>query len=290
MADIDVALLGTGIMGTGMGRSLRRDGLALRVWNRTRAKAQPLAELGATVVDTAREAIDGADVVVTMLTDGDATAAVMTDLLAHLDPDAVWAQMGTVGVAATKQLARLADQHGVAIVDAPVSGTKQPAEDGKLVVLTAGPADAKARCRPVFEAVGSRTVDLGDRVGDAMWMKMVVNGWLLDLLAGLGESMAFARAGGLDPADFLATIRGGPLDVPYAQLKGGQIIEAKYPTSFPLAHAHKDSRLMLEAAGDAAIDLPVARLVERLLQMAEDSGHGGDDVGALAEVSGRPVP
>jgi len=289
MADPTVALLGTGIMGAGMGRSLCREGLAVRAWNRTHAKAESLADAGAIIVDDPAEAARGADVVVTMLTDGDATLDVMKHAMTGLRSDAVWAQMGTVGLVAIGRAAELAADHGIAVVDAPVSGTKQPAEEGKLVVLAAGPTEAKERCRAVFAAVGSRTVDLGERVGDAMRMKLVVNGWLLDLLAGLGESMALARASGLDPADFLTTISGGPLDVPYAQLKGKQIIDGSYPPSFPLVHARKDARLTLDDAEKAGVHLPLARLVEKLLQMAEDEGHGGDDVGALAEISGRPL-
>ncbi|MGZ4495382.1 MAG: NAD(P)-dependent oxidoreductase, partial [Nocardioides sp.] len=137
-----VALLGTGLMGAGMARNIAKAGLTLRVWNRSADKAAPLADAGATVAATPAEAVEGADVVVTMLFDTDSVAATMREAAPGLSGDAVWLQMATVGIAGTDTLAGLARELGVAFVDAPVLGTRKPAEDGTLVVLASGPEQA----------------------------------------------------------------------------------------------------------------------------------------------------
>ncbi|MGI8751726.1 MAG: NAD(P)-dependent oxidoreductase [Acidimicrobiales bacterium] len=165
MAAHTIALLGTGIMGAGMGRSMLREGLAVRAWNRTTAKAEPLADGGATVCAEAEEAVRGAQVIVTMLTDTDAVIEVADRVLDGAEDGAVWLQMSTIGVEGSDRAAEVASRHGVTLVDAPVSGTREPAEAGKLVVLASGPESARAACAPVLDAVGGRTVWLGEEVG-----------------------------------------------------------------------------------------------------------------------------
>ena len=280
-----VAILGTGIMGAPMARNLAAAGLEVRAWNRSRERAEPLAEHGVDVAGTADEAVRDADVVVTMLSDGSAVEAVAGELAF---PDgAVWAQMSTVGIQATERLVARAADAGVPIVDAPVLGTKAPAEQGQLTVIAAGPADARERCGPVFEAVGARTVQLGDEPGAATRMKLVLNAWLLALIEGLGESVALAEGLGVDPAAFLQIIDGGPLGPPYAKMKGTMMIERSYEPSFSLALAAKDAGLALAAAEAAGLELPALRAIRSQLEKAVDQGHGDDDMAAAVEAS-RP--
>jgi len=280
-----VAILGTGIMGAPMARNLAAAGLEVRAWNRSRERAEPLAEHGVDVAGTADEAVRDADVVVTMLSDGSAVEAVAGELAF---PDgAVWAQMSTVGIQATERLVARAADAGVPIVDAPVLGTKAPAEQGQLTVIAAGPADARERCGPVFEAVGARTVQLGDEPGAATRMKLVLNAWLLALIEGLGESVALAEGLGVDPAAFLEIIDGGPLGPPYAKMKGTMMIERSYEPSFSLALAAKDAGLALAAAEAAGLELPALRAIRSQLEKAVDQGHGDDDMAAAVEAS-RP--
>src|SRR3954451_5162147 len=149
-----VAVLGTGIMGAPVARNLAGAGLEVRAWNRTREKAEPLAEAGVRVEDAAAAAAEGADAVLTMLTDGQAVEEVMAGgTLEAMDDHALWLQASTIGVAACERMLELASDRGVAIVDCPVIGTKQPAEEGKLVVLAAGPDEVRAPCEPVFEPI-----------------------------------------------------------------------------------------------------------------------------------------
>jgi 3-hydroxyisobutyrate dehydrogenase len=281
MAEHRVAVLGTGIMGSGMARSLLRAGHHVQAWNRTEEKAQPLARDGAVVVANPAEAVKGADVVVTMLADGPTTAGLMEGVLGEMEPDALWAQMGTIGPESTEQLARLADDAGVGFVDAPVLGTKQPAEKGELLVLASGPAALRERCTPLFEAIGRATLWLGDEPGDASRLKLVINHWLLGLVANLGETIGLARALGVDPTKFLEAIDGGPINSPYAQTKGMAMLKGDFEPSFPLRLARKDLDLVLEAARGRGVDAPLAAAAASLFARAAELDHADDDMSAV---------
>lgn len=276
-----VALLGTGIMGAAMARNLLKAGMEVRAWNRSTDKAEPLAEDGATVAEDPTEAASGADFLLTMLSDADVIESVVGGgVLPALAEGAVWLQMSTVGEEGNEKLARLAAENEVVFVDAPVLGTKAPAEQGQLVVLASGPEDVRDRCEPVFDAVGGKTVWLGE-AGEGSRLKLVVNNWLVGLLGALAETIAFARATGVDPQKFLETIEGGPLGLPYAQMKGSMMIEEDYPTSFSAKLARKDAGLVLDAAARKGLDLTVAAAVAAHFDEAIASGHGDDDMAAV---------
>ena len=274
-----VAVLGTGIMGAGMTRSALRAGLPVRAWNRTRERAEPLSEDGAEVVDSVAQAVQGADLVVTMLSDGDAVLAVADDALDAAGEDALWLQMSTIGIASHERCAELAARHAVELVDAPVVGTKQPAEQGKLTVLASGPDAARERCEPLFDAVGQRTIWLG-AAGAGTRLKLVINSWIVSLIEGLAETLATADALDVDKRQFLEAIEGGPLDLPYAQLKGGMMIERSFDPQFSLELAAKDARLAVEALEAHGLDLPLPRAIATRLQEGVDAGHGGEDMAA----------
>ena len=154
-----VAVLGTGIMGSGMARNLVAAGLDVTVWNRNADRARSLADVGARVATDAGDAVGGADVVMTMLFDADATAQVIEPVLPSLTPGAVWVQTGTVGLEGTARLAEVADRHGVDFLDAPVLGTRQPAEQGALTVLVGGPEALREK------AAGVRRDRVADDLG-----------------------------------------------------------------------------------------------------------------------------
>jgi 3-hydroxyisobutyrate dehydrogenase len=278
-----VAVLGTGVMGAAMARNLARAGHEVRAWNRTRERAEPLSADGVAVCDGPVEAARGADVLITMLSDGDAVAAVAEPLLPVVGAGPVWWQASTVGVAATDALAALAAETGTALIDGPVLGTKGPAEEGALVVLASGPSAARQRCAAVFEPVAARVVDLGERIGAGTRMKLVLNNWLLALTEGLAESILLAERLDVDPRTFLEIIDGGPMGPPYAKLKGMPMIERDYPTSFALSLARKDALLVAEAAETAGLDLPLPRLVAERMGAAEAAGHGDEDMAATVE-------
>jgi 3-hydroxyisobutyrate dehydrogenase len=270
-----IAVLGTGIMGGPMAANLARAGHDVTVWNRTRAKAEAVE--GARVAGSPKEAVAAVEAVVTMLADGDAVEETMRDALPALPREAVWIQTSTVGVDATERLQALAREHGVAFVDAPVLGTKKPAEDGTLVVLASGPDEVRERAQPVFDAVGGRTMWLG-AAGAGSRLKLVANNWVLTLVEGIAETFALAGALGLDGNLFLDAIRGGGVDVAYAHLKGAQILARDFPASFPLALAEKDVRLVLEAAEAHGLRMALTETVRAQFRRAIELGHADEDM------------
>lgn len=286
-----VAVLGTGTMGAPMARNLRAAELEVRAWNRTRAKAEPLIDDGITIADTPAEAARGAGALITMLADGDAVAAAMggsDGALAAMPEASTWIQMSTVGIGATEELAASAAECGVAFVDAPVLGTKEPAEQGQLLVLGSGPQGQRERCRPIFDAVGATTRWLGE-AGAGNRMKIVLNGWLLSLTEALAETIALAEALGVDPTEFLETIDGGPVGAPYAQLKGRAMIDRSFEPSFPLRLALKDAELVGEAALRKELELPLLRIVADQLARAAELGHGDEDMAATYWATAAPA-
>lgn len=282
-----ITFLGTGIMGAPMARHLAQAGHDVTVWNRTTEKARPLAEHGARVAEDPAAAATGAEVVVTMLTDGTAVEDVMAEAAPALGDGTAWWQASTVGVSGTEALVALAEDHGLTLVDAPVLGTKGPAEDGQLVVLASGPRAARETLQPLFDAVGAKTIDLGDAPGAATRFKLVMNHWVLALTDAIAETIAFAEGVDLDPSLFLDAIEGGSLDVGYAHLKGPGMIGSELPVAFPLKHALKDADLILEAGERHALDLALARTVRDRFAAAADDGHADDDMGMVVSAARR---
>ncbi|GAA4869838.1 NAD(P)-dependent oxidoreductase [Actinomycetospora straminea] len=276
-----VAVLGTGIMGAGMTRSLLREGLAVTVWNRSTEKASPLADDGARVAETAAEAVADADVVITMLFDTDAVARTMEPVLGRMRDGAVWVQTSTVGIEGTDRLAALARDAGVDFLDAPMLGTKAPAENGQLVVLASGPSSLRATVQPVFDAIGVRTQWVSETVGDASRLKLAINAWIGVMVNGIAQSIALARGLGLDPQQFLDAVDGGAVNAPYVQLKGKAMIDGDYTPSFELDGVIKDTDLIHEALREAGVDATLATAVRDRLGVASDGGHGSEDMAAV---------
>ena len=262
-----VTVLGTGTMGAGMVRSLRRADVPVRMWNRDPAKARALTDTGAEAFNSPAEAADGADVVVTMLLDADA----VLDVVRQAAPAAgtVWLQTSTVGLDGADRTVAAARELDLVLVDSPVLGTKEPAEKGALVLLASGPEEVRPRLDPVLNALGSKTLWLGE-AGAGSRLKMACNAWLFAVTAGVAQSVALARGLGLDPRDFLAAIEGGPLDTPYAHLKAGLMLDGEYPVSFALTGAAKDARLIRAALREAAVDDRLTTAVLETMEAAAD--------------------
>ncbi|GAA4937443.1 3-hydroxyisobutyrate dehydrogenase [Actinomycetospora succinea] len=276
-----VAILGTGIMGAGMARSLLREGHDVTVWNRSTEKAEPLADDGARVAETAADAVAGADVVITMLFDTDAVAQTMEPVLAGFRDGAVWVQASTVGIEGTDRLASLARDAGVAFLDTPMLGTKAPAENGQLVVLASGPSSLREQVQATFDAIGSRTQWVSETVGDASRLKLAINAWIGVMVNGIAQSIALARGLGLDPQQFLDAVDGGAVNAPYVQLKGKAMIAGDYTPSFELDGVIKDTDLITAALREAGVDTTLATAVRDRLAAASSDGHGSEDMAAV---------
>jgi 3-hydroxyisobutyrate dehydrogenase len=276
-----VAVLGLGTMGAGMARSLLRAGLPVDVWNRTPERAAGVAASGAVAHADPADAVVGAGVVITMLADAAAVRSVALDqgMLAAMRPGAVWAQMGTIGVAATQELAAVAERRAdVSFVDAPVSGSRAPAEAGELVILAAGPEGVRTALEPVFGAVGQATRWLGETPGAASRLKLVVNTWLMFLIEGAAEVMALADSLEVDQAEVLGLLGTGRMSSAVAAAKARKMDIGDDSPDFALEWAVKDMSLALDAAPDRSLTV-LAALRDRW-QGLVDQGLGGLDTSA----------
>ncbi len=282
----DLAFLGTGVMGLPMIRNLDEAGFAVHAYNRTVSRAQPLRDEGVAVFADPTEAAAGCPVMVTMLSHGEAVLEVAEAGLQATDGPETWIQMSTIGTPATEQCEALADEYDVTFVDAPVVGTRLPAEQGSLTILASGPERSRPVAEPVFAAVGGRTLWLGE-AGAGSRAKVMVNTWVIGVVAALAETLALGRALELDADLLFEILDGGPLDLPYARIKGAMMAAGSFDdVSFALSLARKDAELARAAADDAGIELPaldgaLARLLE-----AERRGHGDEDMAATYRAFG----
>jgi 3-hydroxyisobutyrate dehydrogenase len=279
--DTQVAVIGTGIMGSGMARNLVAADLTTVVWDRSEAATKPLAAAGLRVAASAPEAVRGARVIITMLPTDAVVESVVFDggVAQAFAAGAVWAQMGTIGAEATTRFSQRLGQlrPDVLYVDAPVSGSKGPADTGQLLILASGPPEAEPVVHPVFAAIGRKTVWLG-QAGQGSNMKLAVNAYMSVLIEGVAEALELASQMGIDPAKLDEAIAGGPLDAPIADAKLHKMEAGDYAPEFPLQWALKDVNLALQSANGAS--LPLLTALSGQWQAAVDAGHGRDDVSA----------
>ena len=277
-------------MGSAMARNLVAAGLPTTVWDRSRSALVPLSEAGAVAAASAEEAVRGARVVITMLPTADIVSSVVLDggVAAAFPAGAVWAQMGTIGVAETADVAgRLGRlRPDVLLVDAPVSGSKGPAEAGQLLILASGPPEAEPITRPAFSAIGRKTVWLGP-AGQGSRMKLVVNAYMSTLIEGVAEALELADRLSIDASQLAEAIEGGPLDAPIADAKLHKMDRGDFAPEFPLQWALKDVDLAIAAAdGDTP---PLLAALSRQWRAAVEAGHGREDVSAARlALGGRP--
>lgn len=276
-----VAVLGVGTMGAGIARRLLEEGFAVEVWNRSPGPAAALAEAGATAHADAVEAVSRADILLTMLPTADAVREVVLDggVLEAVRPGTTWAQMGTIGVEATERLAAEVARRrpDVAFVDAPVSGSREPARTGRLVILASGPDAAPTNLGPVFAALGQRTVWLGP-AGRGSRMKLVVNALLAFEIEAVAEVHALASRLGVPYGDVVAAVGGGPLASAAEMSKLAKMEAGDHSADFSLEWALKDLDLVLAAAGAEAAPVTAA-IADRWRRLVEQ-GYGRLDVSA----------
>ena len=282
---LSVAVLGTGIMGAAMARNLARSGHAVRVWNRTRAKAEPLAAengvAGRVTPRRRRPGRGGRPDHAARRCGRPGTSCARPR--PALRPGAAWVQSTTAGIEAIGELGALASQHGLVFFDAPVLGTRQPAEAGQLHRARRRARGPRAAVTPVFDAVGARTVWTGEdgAAGSATRLKLVANSWVLAATGATGEVLALAQALGVDPQGFFDAIAGGPLDMGYLRAKAGLILDDRLtPASFAVSTAAKDARLIVEAGERNGVRLDVAAASAERFRRAAEQGHGDEDMAA----------
>ncbi len=281
-ADSRVGLLGTGLMGTAMAHQLLNQGVAVIAWDRQPEHVQPLAERGAEVAGSAGEVVSRAHAVITMLPTAEIVLAVVEPLLEEWPEETIWLQMSSVGEAEADRLVKVAADHGVTLVDAPVSGSTHPAEDGKLTILASGPDSARAEVEPVLEALGSRVQWVGE-AGMGSRLKLAANHWMIASVAALSETMHLCQLMGLEAQQFVDLLDGGPLGSSYGLEKLREMQRHEYPAGFPVRLALKDLKLVREVARSSGVEMPLLDAVLERVGDVENS-HADDDLAAVYEL------
>lgn len=272
-----VAVLGTGTIGAPVARNLAVAGFPVRVWNRTPSRARAAVEgTDATVASSPAEAVRGADILITVLTDGPVTGRVLEEAGDAPQEGAVWVQLGTVGTG-IDELRSLADKLGLTLVDAPVQGSRQPAEQGKLVVMASAAPEVRSTVEPLFEVIGSRTVWVSDAPGAASRLKLALNVWVAALTHGVAESLAVARGLGIAPALVVDVVTGGPMDSGFFQGKSAAALADDFTPSFTVTNSIKDAELVL-AAAPKTTPVPLTEAALERWRLARDQGHGDRDM------------
>lgn len=273
-----VAVLGLGTMGAAMATRLADTDLKVTVWNRSPKRTEPFRNGPARVADSPALAVEGADAVLTMVFDAVALDEVMATALPAMSKGAIWMQSSTIGPAAAGQQAEKAARAGVRYVDAPMLGTKGPAEQGTLKALVAGDPEAIQQLEPVLDAVASDTLRAGEAAPAASALKVAMNTWIATITAGIGQAMTVAQRLGVDPALVLDALEGTGVDSPYAHIKGKTILADDFTPSFDVAGILKDLRLASSQTDGISPELLDA--LEALYARAAEN-DGGQDIAAV---------
>ncbi|WP_061062429.1 NAD(P)-dependent oxidoreductase [Pantoea vagans] len=279
MKQPEVAVLGLGAMGHAFAANLLKKGFRVHGWNRTRTRGEDLLDAGLQLADSPEEAVREADVVIAMLSDGGATEQALHQAKEAFKQDATLCQMGTIGVEKTDTLIAFfaAERPDLLFIDAPVSGTKAPAENAQILVLASGDQIRAQAAEAVFAAISKGTKWLGE-AGKSTRMKLVINSWLIGMMQSLAESTRLAEDFGFSTDDLWQVLEGGPLAAPYAKMKLGMIASDDYTPQMHLIWALKDARLALDAA---ETPLPALENIAQFWQQAVDAGHGEEDLAVI---------
>jgi 3-hydroxyisobutyrate dehydrogenase len=282
-----VGLLGVGLMGSAMAHRLLDQGIAVTAWDRDSEQLRTLEGRGGQPAEGPGAVVNSSEVVITMLP----TAAVILDvvepLLKHWPEGTIWLQMSSVGAAEADQLTQLADAHAVTIVDAPVSGSTHPAEQGQLTILASGADSARAAVTPIFDALASRVLWVGE-AGMGSRLKMAANHWMITMVGNLSESMHLCQAMGLDQEQFIALLDGGPLGSAYAVQKLHEMRRHEYPAGFPVRLALKDLELVREVQTSSGATMPVLDVALERFTAAASQDLADQDLAAIYELDEPP--
>jgi 3-hydroxyisobutyrate dehydrogenase-like beta-hydroxyacid dehydrogenase len=288
---MNIAFIGLGNMGSAMATNLIKAGHTLTVFNRSRARADALKSLGARVASTPGEAAAGAEVAITMLADDHAVESVVFgkgNILDSLPPNATHVSMSTISVALSRRLAAAHAEHKQHYVAAPVFGRPEAAAAAKLFIVAAGPAAQIERCHPLFNAMGQKTFVAGEEASGANLMKLTGNFLITAVIEGLAESFALMRKAGLDANLFHEILTNSLFNAPIYKTYGALINSQKFePAGFKLPLGMKDNRLLLAAAEEAAVPMPMASLVRDRFLAAMAQGMAESDWSAISRISAK---
>ncbi|KAE8651287.1 glyoxylate/succinic semialdehyde reductase 2, chloroplastic isoform X2 [Cucumis sativus] len=283
--ELRVGFLGLGIMGTPMAQNLIKSGCDVTVWNRTKSKCDPLINLGAKYQSSPQEVAASCDVTFAMLADPNSALEVAcgeNGAASGMSPGKGYVDVSTVDDTTSKLISARIKDTGALFLEAPVSGSKKPAEDGQLIFLTAGDKSLYETVAPFLDIMGKSRFYLGD-VGNGAAMKLVVNMIMGSMMAAFSEGLLLSEKVGLDPNDVVEVVSQGAISAPMYKLKGPAMIKSQYPTAFPLKHQQKDLRLALGLAESVSQSTPIAAAANELYKVAKSRGLSDQDFSAVIE-------
>lgn len=275
-----VAVLGLGAMGHAFAANLLKKSFTVYGWNRTPGRGDDLVSEGLVQRETAAQAVSDAQVIIAMLTDGDATLAAIRAIAPSCSQNATFCQMGTIGIQETADAIALLEtlRPDMLYLDAPVSGTKAPAENAQILVMASGDQQRAGAAQQVFDAISRGTQWYGD-AGNSQKMKLVINAWLISMMQGVAESMQLAKQFGFTPGQLWETLDGGPLAAPYVKGKLEMIRKEDYTPQMQLQHALKDARLALANAPQGT--MPMMSEIVDMWSQASQGGLAEQDLAAV---------
>jgi 3-hydroxyisobutyrate dehydrogenase-like beta-hydroxyacid dehydrogenase len=286
---MNIAFIGLGNMGSAMAQNLIKAGHSLRVYNRTRSRAEELQPLGGHVAATPGEAAAGAEIAITMLADDHVLESMMFEkgtLLDSLPANAIHISCSTISVALSRRMAAAHAERKQHYVSAPVFGRPEAAAAAKLFIVAAGPAAQVERCKPLFDAMGQKTFVVGEDASGATLLKLNGNFLITTVIESLAESFALVRKSGLDANQFLEILTSTLFNAPIYKTYGALIVADKFtPPGFKVPLGLKDNRLLLAAAEEAAVPMPMASLVRDRFLAAMAQGLGELDWASIARIS-----
>jgi 3-hydroxyisobutyrate dehydrogenase len=278
-----VGFLGLGLMGSRMAKNLAAKGFEVTVWNRSSDKAEALASTGVHVAPTPAELARAVDIICTCVADVPAlrTVALGPDGLVHgLKAGQLFIDFSTVSVALMQELGATFGATGVDVIDAPVTGSKNGAEKGTLVIMAGGSDAAMARADAVFKAVGEKVIHCGP-LGAGTQVKLAGNGLIAAMLQAFSEGLLLTSKAGVDPRKFIEVVQASGFRSPYFDFKGKALLERDFSTHFEIDLMHKDLTLLLENAATHRVPTPTAASLRETYALARAAGKGRDDIGAV---------
>jgi 3-hydroxyisobutyrate dehydrogenase-like beta-hydroxyacid dehydrogenase len=280
---IKYGFLGLGIMGKAMAANLIGAGLDVTVWNRTKEKCMPLVEQGAFLGNSPGEVTAHCDITFAMVSDPVAATALFFDeggVLEGMAPGKAYIDVSTVDPATSLRIAEAVKAKGGRFLEAPVSGSKKPAEDGNLVFLCSGDESLYLDADPALQLMGKKSFYFKE-VGQGAQMKLVINMIMGTMMTAFGEGLALGGKAGLNMADILDVLTQGAIDNPMFRLKGPQMAQNNFPTAFPLKHMQKDMRLALQLGDEYGQPLFTAGAANNLYIKTREAGGADEDFSAV---------
>ncbi len=284
--DTKIGFMGLGIMGAAMAARILKADYPLMVYNRTAAKAEPLAQLGAGIASSPRALAKTAEIIIAMVTGPEALYELLwgeEGAAAAFTPGQVFINMSSVSPSFTRELGKQLAPTGISFIDAPVFGTKKPAEEGTLVILAAGKEEKVKELEPLFLTMGKKVIFCG-RAGQGSMMKMFVNLLLGLMMAGFTEALNFGRLGGLELEAMLETVFSGAMNAPMFQGKAANFKDRNFSPAFPLKHLTKDAKFILDTAYELGAPVLGGQMLLHLYRVGMAQGWGDEDISAIIKV------